>query len=141
MALRQAIYWLTTSALEMCSDFDILFEKHHRALEGVKYLRMNESGDFWGQRCVSKLSMLAQYLKHEYQLITYCNSARKDLDFSKARFKVKSSGYDNGNNGQCIVIDSVDDLPKGWKLCPTKCTECDMCKERDGVNVAFRRHR
>lgn len=144
--LRQMQYWLKNDSDRIWRDFHTLFEKHRKALRHVDYLRYNESGDFWSQSCVTKLNAVATYLKEWHDVVTFGFSAREDLDFSNATFLVKGSGCDNGNNGKSIVINNIEELPKGYYLCPGDCQGCSQCSKMlphnsKHRNVAFQLHR
>jgi len=101
----------------------------------IQYFRFNESGDFFSQSCVSKLNRIADYLKSTWNIETYGYTARRDLNFSKATFKVKGSGHDNGNNGKTIVVMTDKDIPKGFVKCPGSCGQCTLCQTPK--NIAF----
>jgi hypothetical protein len=113
-------------------------------------LRFNESGDFYIQNDVRKLSILAEFLKEEHGIVTYGYSARRDLDFSDVHFLVKGSSNDSGNNGKTVVIkkdmikDHLSTLSEAerpsWIVCPMSCKACDICKEKTGKNVIFPMH-
>jgi hypothetical protein len=139
----QAQYWLNTGAWDIIRDFDLLFEKYSELTE-IKYLRFNESGDFWSQECVQKLETIARHLKLSYDITTYGYTAREDLKFNLVSFfSVKGSSNDSGNNGRTEVINSANelrDLGEGWTLCPADCSQCDLCKVPDKLNIAFFNH-
>jgi len=133
---RQEKYWKTTEASKIATD---IIAKIKRRRKTTKYLRFNESGDFWSQDDIAKLSVIAEYLAL-YDVTVYGNSARADLDFKNAAFLVKGSGHDKGNNGKSIVIGKTEVAPKGFKVCTGDCRKCNMCKKEDSINIAFRRH-
>lgn len=138
---RQEHYWLETSVQRIALDFKFMISKHRKAFKRIKSLRFNEAGDFHSQDCVNKLDVLSRYLKKHYGITTYGYTARKDLDFSDVSFLVKSSGYNNGNNGRCIVTDKHKGrAPKGFVTCPGSCRSCDICKSDKGINVVFVKH-
>lgn len=144
---RQHIYWEQSDANRVATDLDMLL---HRIRTQIRYLRFNEAGDFYGQECVNKLSLIAEFLKLEHGITTYGYTARQDLDFSNAHFLVKGSSHDSGNNGKTIVMkkqkitDHLSTLSreerKTWKVCPMSCKDCDICKEPTGINIIFPLH-
>jgi hypothetical protein len=144
---RQHNYWMNSSAPTIAAAMSLLL---HRIRTKIRYLRFNEAGDFYGQGDVRKLSILAEYLKLEHNIVTYGYTARQDLDFSNVHFLVKGSSHTNGNNGQTIVLRknrienhlstlSETERPS-WIVCPMSCKACDICKEKTGKNVIFPMH-
>jgi hypothetical protein len=131
---RQELYWRSTSPEKIVED---ILDKISRRLTATRYLRFNESGDFWSQECVEKLSFVARRLGADAQITTYGFTARSDLDFSRAGFLVKGSGHDGGNNGRCLVVDAHDAVPGGYRCCPENCRHCTLCMRDSKVNIAF----
>lgn len=137
---RQKEYWQTHSASEITTDF---LRKIVRRRKETLYLRFNESGDFESQSDVTKLSLVADGLLSAEGIRTYGYTARRDLDFSGAKFLVKGSGHDVGNNGKTIVIGPKDIVPAGFLECPggkKGCSRCNLCKIDTKLNIAFRVH-
>lgn len=135
---EQEKYWLTHSKEEILED---IIKKISSRRTNTNYFRYNESGDFHSQNCIEKLSYIADGLKCKFDIITYGFSARKDLDFSKAKFLCKGSGF-KANNGMSIVILKDDKLPSSFIECPaTECKNtCNLCKINHEYNIAFRKH-
>lgn len=129
----QASYWLNTSPQQICSDFDTLFSRHKCLKKRVKYLRFNESGDFYGQDCVDKLSFIATYIKKRFNIVTYGYTARADLTFEGVNFNVKGSSHNKGN-GECIArkikkgVKQYKENSKTYFVCPGNCRNCKLCK-------------
>lgn len=147
---RQQGYWLKSDLTRVLHDFVILLSKGKRA-QNIKYLRLNESGDFHTQACVEKAELLARHLKALFGIKTYTYSARSDLDFSNCRaLMVKGSGHDKGNNGRTIARpkamlaapNHVTTTIDGHKyfVCPADCRKCTMCKEHNNLNIVFAIH-
>ena len=144
---RQQLYWLQNDAGKIIEDFDKLL-KRFRNISEIKYLRFNESGDFFSQNCVEKMSEISKFLQEEYSIITYGYTARTDLDFEDTHFLVKGSGGSEGNNGRTVVINKKEAdkfynqkrLKNKWIICPTDCRSCDICKKQNGINVIFKLH-
>jgi len=144
---RQYNYWMSETANGIAAQFSLLLR---RMKAEIRYLRFNESGDFFGQDCVRKLSLLAEYLQKEHGIITYGYSARKDLDFSGVHFLVKGSEHENGNNGKTVVLkkfeikEYVSTLStsdkKSWKICSGSCKTCNMCMKPNNYNIIFPQH-
>jgi len=144
---RQYHYWRNTAENSIAVDFDRLLK---RIRVPIRYLRFNESGDFFSQGDVRKLDQIARFLKEYHKIITYGYSAREDLNFENVHFLVKGSSHDNGNNGKTIVMkkfmiqEHLSTLPKEiqkiWKICPMSCKKCDICKTPTGENIIFPMH-
>ena len=56
---------------------------------------------------------------------------------SQARFLVKGSGHDHGNNGRSMVVSNEADVPQGVVLCPENCRTCRICMTDSRVDIAF----
>ena len=131
---RQEVYWRESSAQQIVRD---ILDKIDGRDPPTRFLRFNESGDFWTQACVEKLSEVADALHGVAGIVTYGFTARDDLDFSRARFLVKGSGHDHGNNGRSIVIASEEAIPEKVVLCPENCRTCNICMSDTKVDIAF----
>jgi hypothetical protein len=144
---RQANYWQWVTKEQFFSNLVELLGKFRvkrdgkliPLMEAVKYFRFNESGDFYTQKCIEKLSYTTGGLKLA-GITTYGYSARADFDFSNVQFLVKSSGYENGNNGSTRVITKRSERVKGEVICPGACSKCDLCKVDNKLNIAFLLH-
>lgn len=137
--MRQAAYWLTSDIETIKVDFKALLSCKR---EKPTKLRLNESGDFYNQECITKAEKLAMFLKKEYNIITYTYSARSDLDFSGCKaLLVKGSGHNQGNNGQTLVVPkNTLQAPKGSIFCPGSCKVCSACSSDRKINIAFKMH-
>lgn len=133
---RQEIFWKKASALEI---IEYLNKKIVNRRKKTNYIRFNESGDFWSQEDIEKLSIVADFFAVK-GITTYGYSARSDLDFTNAKFLVKGSNHDKGNNGKTIIIGKKDNVPKGFIECPADCRKCNLCKIQTQLNIAFRMH-
>ena len=143
---RQAQYWLNTDITTIIADFDLLLKKYKKLASRVKYLRYNESGDFYSQACITKFDALAKHLKDNYNIITYGYSARSDLNFKDVNFLVKGSSHNAGNTGECITrkidktIKVYHENNKKYYVCPGNCRNCKLCKIPKTVNVVIPLH-
>lgn len=145
---RQANYWLTTSSFEIIKDFDTIASKHKKVWARIKYLRVNESGDFYSNECINKLSVISSYLQDHYNITTYTYTARKDLNFESAHFLVKGSSNEVGNNGKSIARDEPEfdehglyhEHGKSYRECKGDCRICTYCKEKNDIDICFAIH-
>jgi len=103
-------------------------------LKGRPYtaLRINESGDFYGQDDVNKAETIARILSH-YGIVTYVYTARRDLDFSGIKhLVVNGSGFTQaGVVNEFKYIESRGDRPKDYALCPGDCRICTRCQQHN----------
>ena len=134
---RQATYWLANDATTIIEDMGRMLGRKRKL---PTLFRFNEAGDFYSQECVTKLSLIASFLKEEFGIMTYGYTARRDFDFSKASFLVKGSDNDAGNNGRTTVVDSESDIPADFIKCKGSCKTCSLCSSDIGFNIAFIRH-
>ena len=150
---RQADYWLNNPAKRIASALSTIILKLNKKARVIKYIRFNESGDFWSQKDVSKLDKVAGYVRAETGVIVYGYTARKDLNFSKVvSFLVKGSSNNAGNNGRTIarhrqaVVNNLEkhgvyfEDDKLFAVCPGDCRACAICKVKNNVNVVFPIH-
>ena len=145
---RQAHYWLNHSAFEIITDFDVVASKHKKIWARTKYLRLNESGDFYSRACIAKLNVIASYLKDHYNITTYTYTARKDLYFKDAYFLVKGSSNEVGNNGKSIARNKPNfdenglyhEAGKAYHECKGDCSICTYCKEKNDIDICFAIH-
>ena len=145
---RQAAYWVTRNAGAIASDLIDIINKLNKKSRVIKYIRFNESGDFYHQKDVQKLDKLASYVFAATGVIFYGYTARKDLDFTGLCFHVKGSSNDAGNNGRTIARhpDKLDgqsayiEAGTQFARCPGDCRTCNLCKVRNGINIVFPLH-
>lgn len=134
---HQEEYWKSTSQEQISSD---IVKKIQARRKTTRFLRFNESGDFFNQECVTKLSYVARAVRLLCNVTTYGYTARSDLDFKTASFLIKGSCNNSGNNGRCIVINKNQEVPPGYLECPGSCKRCNLCKINVPHNIAFRKH-
>jgi hypothetical protein len=123
---RQAKYWLTNGADQILNDVMGALTHHKK----VKYIRFNESGDFYSQKCVNKLYSICSNMytaRPDIKIYTY--TARKDLKFA-ARPKnlvINGSGFMIDNN-----FLAVPEYSKRAKKCAGDCRICKLCAVAGG---------
>jgi len=132
---RQEAYWDSVNAEEFAGAFLIEVE---RKRERVTHLRFSEAGDFKSQADVDKMNEIAFYLG--YQSITvYGYTARRDLDFSKAKhMTVLASGF-TGTDGLFLGVKGakhyhLEARKLGIRafICPADCKVCTLCPKAKG---------
>ena len=133
---RQEKYWKTIKAETFVNEFTAMNDRKRNSFTA---LRLNESGDFWSQKCVDKAEKIARLLKED-GVITYCYTARKDLDFSKCKnIVISGSGFKKkGIRGNFLFVIKASDAPKGFGVCPGDCRGCVRCLI--GMNTVIPKH-
>ena len=159
--LRQKAYWESNDYRKIANDFsDLLANKRTKnpatgkleaLYKSIKYLRINEAGEFDTQADINKLDAVAIILKKRFGLKTYTYTTRSDLEFRHTHFAVKGSGHSRGNSGRCDVR-SPEQVEQGrvgnkyhedgktWTICPGDCSKCKLCKEFNNIDVVFVAH-
>jgi hypothetical protein len=106
----------------------------------IKYLRLNEAGDFPDQRSVNRWSMLSDWLNDKYGIKVYCYTCRLDLDFSKATFAVNGSNEEINNAKRffiCVDKDEYESLPEHSVTCKGNCRLCKLCYDSKYKGVIY----
>ena len=133
---RQQTFWKNATSNDFLRAIITEINKRRKL---TRYFRFNESGDFFEQSDIRKLSTIARELK-SIGIGTFGFSARSDLDFSDVEFIIKGSGHDKCPNGRTEVIGYISELPNGYILCPGDCRDCYHCKENNKLNIGFLKH-
>jgi len=133
---KQEEYWKNTSKEIIVNDIS---RKINNRRKDTKYIRFNESGDFWSQKDVDKLSYISTELRRSSNVTVYTFTARSDLNFDNCDTLIKGSGF-KCNNGATIVLKKDENIPKGYTLCPGNCSTCNKCMVDKKLNIAFRQH-
>lgn len=133
---RQEKIWNDKTPRELAQ---LIHKKIKNRRKTTRYIRFNEAGDFRNQEDIKKLSYIADSVK-PLGVITYGYTSRVDLDFSNAKFLVKGSDNNNGNNGRTTIIEKGANAPNGFFICPKDCRKCNLCMSDSKYNIAFERH-
>ena len=153
---RQKAYWKSHTSVPIAWDIVNALKSRSKRIDGklvplidhIKYFRFNESGDFYSQEDVKKLSNIALILLG-YGITTYGYTARGDLDFTNVGFLVKGSSHNNGNNGKCIAsiqarkasaYSTMIIRDRVYTVCPGDCSTCDLCKIPNKLDIVFPLH-
>jgi len=132
--VRQLDYWIKAGPQRFAADFMRIVDK---ARKPITHLRVNESGDFRHQADVDNMEEVANDLA-DNGIITYCYTARSDLDFSGCDvLVVNGSAFkpDGGNE-----FKAVEKLPKRRLHCVGDCRKCDLCTKKHGRTVFAKWH-
>ncbi|MGL5689732.1 MAG: GP88 family protein [Bacteroidales bacterium] len=106
----------------------------------IKQLRLNEAGDFINQDAVDKFSIVATWLKEEYNIITYAYSCRIDLDFSKRTFILNASHSEINSYDRmfkCTPKTEYKKLTKTDVKCYGDCKRCKICYQDKYKGIVY----
>ena len=133
----QEKYWKSSTAEQIAIDF---LTQNKLKVKKWRLLRLNESGDFWSQKCIEKADKLAGILKKIDGVKTYCYSSRQDLDFSGIKnLVVMGSNFKKpGIKGIFKMVHDIKDKPKGYGICRGNCKLCHRCIR--GEDTIIKRH-
>jgi len=126
---KQTRIWDSLTAEEIAEDVKAIAQRPHEV--PIRYLRMQEAGDFRDQADVNKTSRLADLLRGIVTVYTY--TARRDLDYRNisSNLIVNGSGFMVSNN--CKVVGKLE---KGVPACRGikggGCYGCTLCKTKGG---------
>lgn len=131
----QGKQWDKFSVEEIARQMTEIIEKH-----GIKYVRLNESGDFRHQDDVNKASQLADLLKGK--AVVYMYTARRDLDYSNIsdNLVVNGSGFMVDNEFKFVPAREFGNIQPDDNVCSGNCPTCDWCKVKRGKTVLIKQH-
>lgn len=137
---QQAIYWKNITAQEFVNEFIDIYNK---AQDPIKYIRFNESGDFYTQACVDKLLNIAKLLHdNNIDVVIYTYTARTDLNFDDClkqhNLVINGSGFMLDNNFDIYYDDKQ--LNKGDVHCVGDCSICKLCKIKKQKTIKIKIH-
>ncbi len=129
---RQLKFWKQNTAQEFVNQ--LVKEKCRKVLSK---LRLNEAGDFKNQADIVKAEEIAIILFNNLDVITYCYTARRDLDFSiRKHLIVNGSGFMVDNK---FEISYNKNLSTGI-VCGGDCRVCSMCAIRAKREIYVKIH-
>jgi len=140
---RQEKYWLNNTAEQIAEDIKITAYVHGTTI--IKYVRINEAGDFHTIDCVKKLIKIAE-LNKKIKFYTYTH--RKDLidqitikDLPKNLTINLSFKSDKENFNTFTTIEDINPNKKILK-CASDCRNCKLCttKGRKGRQIVVKAH-
>jgi hypothetical protein len=156
----QEIYWLENDSFTIAESIQTVFNKNFRTT--LKYVRVNESGDFHSRKCITKLIQIALLLPkikfytytHRKDLITSTTHKRlpKNLVINTSNFKrknlnqffalenVKLPRKRNVDNNYLLVRDEVKAQKNIDFACVGDCGKCSHCKTNHGKTIGVPYH-
>lgn len=148
---RQETYWLENDAITIAEEIAKAFARKLKT--PLKYVRVNEAGDFHSKDCVKKLIEIAKILPH-IKFYTYTH--RSDLITSKTKLPANlvincsnftRKGFNSFSVEKSVKTSSVKknivNLTKQIKaihgttalVCKGDCSKCNLCKVTHGKTI------
>lgn len=105
----------------------------------IKYVRLNEAGDFPNQEAIEKWSKIGRWLYKVFGIKTYCYTCREDLNFKGVNFIVNSSSSNIKAHRWffCISKKEFEELPKNAVKCKGDCKICKLCYDSKYQGVIY----
>lgn len=140
----QEEYWKNTEREQIAEDVLTALGQHRK----IKFVRFNESGDFWGIECIEKLGYIATKVNESFPKVKiYGYSNRKDLrNFFHLLPKnviVNGSGFMIHNEYKVDLNVNKKDKPtlaRKQMVCLDDCSVCNLCKVRHGKTITQTLH-
>lgn len=149
---RQEKYWLETDAFEIAEEIQKAFNRNLKT--ELKYVRVNEAGDFHSMACVEKLIQIAQILPH-IKFYTYTHRSDlihagmnipANLVINTSNFSVK--GFNQFKAIPEIKVHGMKKIAKVKKeilnfadfACMGDCSICGYCKKSHGKTIGVPLH-
>lgn len=145
----QAVRWLLTPAKEIAAGIIEIIEKVKtmKTRPDIKFIRINESGDFISSECIQKLREITDILwEYDPNIQFYGYTARKDLSEHLHKLYlpnccINTSNFDctYGNSIKVVKDFEIEPLLPAFK-CYRNCRSCDLCKYDRGIKIQFKLH-
>lgn len=105
----------------------------------IKYVRLNEAGDFPDQQTVERWSRIGRWLYKVFGIKTYCYTCREDLNFTGVNFIVNSSSLRLKAHRWfiCVNKERFLQLPKEAVKCKGDCKICKLCYDSSYQGIIY----
>lgn len=105
----------------------------------IKYVRLNEAGDFPDQKSVNRWDRIGKWLYDTFNIKTYCYTCRSDLDFTNVHFIVNASLLNMKAHRWFICTDfnTMKTLPKNSVICKGDCKKCKLCYDSNYQGIIY----
>lgn len=105
----------------------------------IKYVRLNEAGDFPNQQSVNRWSEIGRWLYKVFGIKTYCYTCREDLNFQDVNFIVNSSSPNLCGHRWffCVNKTQFENLPSNSITCKGDCRKCKLCYDSKYRGVIY----
>lgn len=152
---RQEEYWLNHDAIEIAEHLLNIFASKRRKVP-LRFVRINEAGDFHSGKCLTKLIQIAKILPH-VRFYTYTH--RSDLITSQTHKRlprnlvIQTSNFKRKGMNQFKAIPEVKvrtmaQIPGKKKeilkhadlACMGDCSICSLCKVKHGKVIGVPLH-
>lgn len=105
----------------------------------IKYVRLNEAGDFPNQQSVDRWSNIGRWLHKVFGIKTYCYTCREDLNFKGVHFIVNSSSPNIKAHRWFFCVDKTqfEQLPQNAIICKGDCNKCKLCYDSKYQGIIY----
>lgn len=105
----------------------------------IKYIRLNEAGDFIDQLNVNSWSTIAKYMYTHFGIKTYCYTCREDLDFSCCYFTINASSQKINAKRYFLCVDKnkFENLSENTIKCKGDCKTCKLCYDSNYSGIIY----
>jgi hypothetical protein len=132
---QQREQWTKRTSSELAQQMAEVIEA-----KGIKYIRMNESGDFKYPEDVNKVSELADALAGKAGVYMY--TGRTDLSYTglSSNLTINGSGFMVDNEFRFVPKTAFSGIKETDNVCPGDCRYCNWCKVKAGRVVLIKQH-
>ena len=154
--MRQEHYWLSNDAVTIAEDISYVISFNDRRKVSIKYVRINEAGDFHSHKCLTKLIHIAKMLPN---IVFYTYTHRSDI-VDNGTFKrlpsnliINCSNFERKglNTFKAITSVKVHSMKAIFKVrkdilkfadfaCFGDCSKCGYCKKQHGKVIGVPLH-
>ena len=141
----QSEIWLNNDAFTIFEALYFTIQKNHisRAKNKIKYIRFNESGDFYTKNCLNKLIQIANLFENsDLNIKIYTYTHRSDLlddntyKIIPKNLTINTSNFERKNMNSFNVSNKL-----AKKLnCIMDCNKCSLCKVTHGKKITVLSH-
>lgn len=106
----------------------------------IKYIRLNEAGDFPNQQSVDLWDEIAEYFDNYYNIKTYCYTCRSDLNFCHIiHYNVNASitSIHAQRYFLCVDKETYAQLDPKVVKCKGDCRICSLCYKSSYKGVIY----
>lgn len=154
--MRQENYWLSTDAIGIVEDISYVWKFNGSRDISLKFVRVNESGDFHSHKCLTKLIHIAKMLPN---ITFYTYTHRSDIVDNGTYKRLPSNLIINCSNFNrkglntfkaivSVKVHSMKQIPKFRKeilkfadfACVGDCSICGYCKKQHGKVIGVPLH-
>lgn len=155
--MRQENYWLSTDAIDIVEDISYVFSYNGKIRKtDLRFVRVNESGDFHSRKCLTKLIHIAKMMPtivfytytHRSDIVDNGTFKRlpKNLVLNCSNFERK--GLNTFKAIASVKVHTMKAFPKVRKeilkfadfACVGDCSICGYCKKQHGKVIGVPLH-